>query len=418
MNKNDVLKKSRTKGNDLRESLLGKKVVKGLSNNFFERVLELEIKLKQGFNMDILQELISCYTTAIEYYESINDPRYLHYSQNLNILLSQPEILKQMNLRTREGKKKFKRQQFTQEIKSKFDKVNATEADKQVKTLLSQVSHNEGKANADIMINRNIEGQMSNFQQRKAAKKKKQMLSTSDVTDAIQTMKNKRMNENQNQNKSFDATDQDQLIYKAKDKLIPVSPITKPKNAINLLVNNPELSELQLNEPLDQIDAEFEKEMVSTPNWSTSPLKKKNNVNGKINQNLNDYIKELNSYVYEKMIKVHLKQIESQYNAKIAEKIDITNNYTSQIKEMEYLLNSAQQEEDAEYKNQLKMIITNLVDEEKSELDKVENKYAMIIAEIKKKFNEDSLKNNSGIKLIGEKYMLDISKSLVDLFER
>jgi hypothetical protein len=41
--------------------MLGKKTVKELPENFFERVLELEIKLKKGFSMDVLQELVSYY---------------------------------------------------------------------------------------------------------------------------------------------------------------------------------------------------------------------------------------------------------------------------------------------------------------------------------------------------------------------
>jgi hypothetical protein len=45
----------------LRDLMLGKKTVKELPENFFERVLELEIKLKKGFSMDVLQELVSYY---------------------------------------------------------------------------------------------------------------------------------------------------------------------------------------------------------------------------------------------------------------------------------------------------------------------------------------------------------------------
>jgi hypothetical protein len=49
----------------LRDLMLGKKIVKNLPDNFFEKVLELEIKLKKGFNMDILQELVAYYSVII-----------------------------------------------------------------------------------------------------------------------------------------------------------------------------------------------------------------------------------------------------------------------------------------------------------------------------------------------------------------
>lgn len=49
------------KTQSLRDLMLGKKTVKELPENFFEKVLELEIKLKKGFSMDVLTELVSYY---------------------------------------------------------------------------------------------------------------------------------------------------------------------------------------------------------------------------------------------------------------------------------------------------------------------------------------------------------------------
>jgi len=43
----------------------GKKTVKTLPPNFFEKVLELEIKLKRGFNMLVLKELVNYYSVNI-----------------------------------------------------------------------------------------------------------------------------------------------------------------------------------------------------------------------------------------------------------------------------------------------------------------------------------------------------------------
>jgi len=85
------------KPSSLRDLMLGKKVVKSLPENFFEKVLDIELKIKREFNMNLLQELINCYSTAIEYYESREDLKYKDYQNRLNSLLSQPEILKKMN---------------------------------------------------------------------------------------------------------------------------------------------------------------------------------------------------------------------------------------------------------------------------------------------------------------------------------
>jgi hypothetical protein len=80
----------------LRDLMLGKKVVKSLPENFFEKVLDLELRIKREFNMNLLQELINYYSTAIEYYESKEDPKFKDYQNRLNSLLAQPDILKKM----------------------------------------------------------------------------------------------------------------------------------------------------------------------------------------------------------------------------------------------------------------------------------------------------------------------------------
>ena len=85
-----------TKTPSLRDLMLGKKIVKKLDENFFEKVLDLELKIKRDFDLNSLQQLVTCYSNAIEYYESNEDIRFKDYENRLNSLLSQPEILKKM----------------------------------------------------------------------------------------------------------------------------------------------------------------------------------------------------------------------------------------------------------------------------------------------------------------------------------
>jgi hypothetical protein len=187
----------------LRDSLLGKKTVSSLPDDFFEKVLQCEIKLKKGFNINTLQELITYYSTAIEYYESINDPRYKHYSQSLNILLTQPEILKQMNMQTKEGKINFKKEQKKKTLKDQLKKVDLSQDNPELANEILQAAEQDKKG--ETLINQDLSIQQDNFLKRKNAKKQKYLLSTSDVTDAIETMKNKRrINLKKQINKSFD----------------------------------------------------------------------------------------------------------------------------------------------------------------------------------------------------------------------
>jgi len=76
--------------------MLGRNVVNSLPENFFEKLVDLENKIEREFTMDLLQELINTYSTAIEYYESIEDPKYMNFTNKLNSLLSKPQILKKM----------------------------------------------------------------------------------------------------------------------------------------------------------------------------------------------------------------------------------------------------------------------------------------------------------------------------------
>ncbi len=57
--KENPRKYSKNSQTDLMSS---KRTTKSLPSNFFEKVLELEIKLKRAFNMAVLQELVNYYS--------------------------------------------------------------------------------------------------------------------------------------------------------------------------------------------------------------------------------------------------------------------------------------------------------------------------------------------------------------------
>ena len=72
--------------------------------------------------MDVLQELINYYTIAIEYYESHNDERYKRYSQSLNLLLAQPEVLKHITMQTKNGKIKVMKEERKKAVFNEIEK--------------------------------------------------------------------------------------------------------------------------------------------------------------------------------------------------------------------------------------------------------------------------------------------------------
>jgi hypothetical protein len=54
----------------IRDLMLGKKVVKTLPENFFEKILDLELKLKRDFQIHTLQELVNQYSVIINNIDS------------------------------------------------------------------------------------------------------------------------------------------------------------------------------------------------------------------------------------------------------------------------------------------------------------------------------------------------------------
>jgi hypothetical protein len=50
------------KNSSMRDIILGKRIPKSLPCNFFEQIIDLELKLKREFTMDTLKELVNLYS--------------------------------------------------------------------------------------------------------------------------------------------------------------------------------------------------------------------------------------------------------------------------------------------------------------------------------------------------------------------
>ena len=90
------MKKKQKKPPKQRTALLEKYRKKQLPENFAERVLDLEIHIeKSGANIDIeqLNELLFLYSSAIEYYESIESAKYIDLTTRMQNLLVKSSVL-------------------------------------------------------------------------------------------------------------------------------------------------------------------------------------------------------------------------------------------------------------------------------------------------------------------------------------
>lgn len=131
--------------------------VPGLPKDFFETVLECEVKLKEKFDMKVLQKLIDYYSTAVGYYESINDPKFMIYNQSLTLLFSQPEVKKYIS----GGNIKLKlKKENLQKIINECDKKVTTE---KVKNFIRRKKSVDSKKQINNLINKDMDSQTSDF---------------------------------------------------------------------------------------------------------------------------------------------------------------------------------------------------------------------------------------------------------------
>ena len=86
-----------------------------LPDSFFEQILDCEFKLKEKFEVKTFYELINLYSSAINFYENIKDPRFITYNQSLNLLFAMPEVKKFM-----EGKKSLTKKEKINDIEKRM----------------------------------------------------------------------------------------------------------------------------------------------------------------------------------------------------------------------------------------------------------------------------------------------------------
>jgi hypothetical protein len=171
-----------------RDCILQKKVRRSLPINFFEKVLDLELKIKREFSMASLSELVDLYTIAIEWYESVEDQKYKDYQNRLNILLSQPDILKSMNEYKKLGDKEYNSEEFALKLKKEQEKnqikikVNyisqmssfSNNTDQVIKIIENYDKDSEKIEVVENCLNEEINKQQDNFKARLQEKRKKQ----------------------------------------------------------------------------------------------------------------------------------------------------------------------------------------------------------------------------------------------------
>ena len=412
-----------------------------LPSEFFEKVLEYEIFLKEKFDPKIFFDLINYYSKAIEFYESINDPKFLVYNQALNFLFEQPEAKKFM-----EGKdlgKEFRKK----EIIKRFKQCEKIVTEEKVKIFIEKRTNEKSiKSSIDNLYNKDIEKQKNNFKKKLEEKRikynnKYNNKENNDIKlsnqnenkeNIVANIKDDKIENEKNENKKdekikeedefkiegvenldqgdvgeeqeeiseidFNLDDVMELVNLAKEENKEGNNKIEDKNEGN---NN----EIQQNENQKGLKEEQKPNNNYNKLLLQKSLKRTNKTRllEKLLENFDNYF---NGY-YEHFVKNNIDLIMKEFDnneKELSKKVcESGTNYLNQIKDMEYLLDNKDNEES--YKKEIGNIIKQLNGEKKNNIEKMISENDKEI----KKINKQYIVNNI---LLKEKFKLDTTKLL------
>ena len=372
-----------------------------LPKDFFETVIECEVKLKDKFNIKIFQKLADYYSAAIEYYESINDPKFMVYNQNLGLLFSNPKAKKYLSGgKTKEKLKKEK-------IKKKIEKCDKKQNNKKAQNIIKRKGTVDTKKVINNLINKDMDIQHNDFKRRLAEKKKRYQLSISDnVTNnniekafrniGINNIDINASNENIDfiSDKDLKLSDKDisNLNSHTTNSLTDKNSNNAENSSSNIIQivlnpnnsnNNNILDELK-NEEQNIVEQEnsssnivnensFE---IRLDNISEKTILNKNNIKytnktmflEKMKFNFEIYSNDYYDYFIKKVTDQIIKDFNNNFNELTQTLTDLAVNSFNQEKELEYLITS---DTDDIYKNEITTIIQQLKEEEKISKEKI-----------------------------------------------
>jgi len=281
--------------NNQKENVRKFSEIKKLPSDFFEKVLEAEMKLKQEFSMETLQELMDYYSLAIEYYSSIGDPKYERYNQSLQLLLSQPDVLKHINMQTANGKRMVIKQERKQVVLNALEKIDKNSA-VDIKNFLSgndgNIKENEI---SDKIQNDILSKQENNFKKKLEEKKKKNKNNMENKNNKENNINKENNNNNENNN----------------------------ENEINKN-NNENDNEKNLNEN-NKIEI----------NLNNNNNSNKINLTEILNQNLNNFFEDFDKVFNEEIIKKIISDLKLIFEEKKEKILSINEKTENEIKECE-----------------------------------------------------------------------------------
>jgi hypothetical protein len=354
--------------------------VKALPPDFFEQVLICEIQMKRSFSMPLLQKLINYYSQAIEYYESICDPRFARYSKSLQLLLMQPEVMKHITLQSSKGKIKVQKQERKKEIMDELHNVDKKfeKDNKDIHNLIAQKNAPEKKEDINKVINNVLDEQTNNFKKKLEEKKKRKLLN---------------LNEESGSNDKSNSIEEKNHNNKSKEKKIKKKVLNKSFDAIGK------------DESIFSNDVQIEP--ISMLNLGETNL----SLTDGINSNLEFFFNDFDDLFNEKITKNFIERLSEITKEKINIKIKTALDFAEKIKDNEFKL-TFDETLDQNTKDEIGKKILELGEEQKKAEKEIDEKYKTKIDELKEEFKNQNIHNSEWVKNLKEKYSSDIDTSI------
>ena len=413
-----------------------------LPDVFFEQILEYELQLKLKFDPKVFFELINLYSSAIKFYESIKNDKFITYNLGLNMLFAMPEVKSFMD-----GEKNLTKTEKKENIEKKMQQSEQKITKEKVETMYqSRINKNKkGK----LIITDDFNKQQMSFKKRMEEKKKK-YISSLNVIPSIEEennsikiiSRNNNKNNNKFRNKSVD-------IIKPKfdsnnSEFLNDEEINEAKKFHNF--TNKKSHQININFSIEKNNFfdETEKEDIRNDINNINKLSlsgsgtdsEKDTLSFTTSDNmiidLSKKHKFTNKTLFKEKLKVNFDVYICQYYNKFIENTmnDILDDYGkcgeefekklydnsieffNQKKELESLL-KIDDEDNTNYNDQIKKAVEELKKEENDERDKILEEGSDKVDKLNKKYdNIKKLNDDHYLDIIKEKLKLDVMKSL------
>ena len=381
-----------------------------LSQEFFETILDYETNLKEKFDPKIFFELINLYSKAIKYYERLNNKKFIIYNQALNYLFELPETKKFM-----EGKdlaKIFRKK----EIINKFKKCEEIVTEKKVKLFIDKRLNEEKILNSiNHLYNNDINKQKNNLDkiiQEKRKKYKNKKMLKEEEKNQIEIKKNDDINKiNEIKEEKFE----DEFKIGEDDDLMNIDireneQTQEDENDIKFSVDDVaeliNIAKEEKNKEDDNKDIDSNEEMIINNKIDLKQsikLTNKSRFSEKLDNNFDIYFISYYEYFINNNIDLIINDIQEKSEKEIKEVSKSDVDLFNQIKDMEYLLNDENTDEN--YKKEIQKIIGELKGKQNKNLINMKIGFEIYSQKLDKKY----IINNT---LFKEKFKLDMTKLL------